>query len=326
MIDLVTGATGFTGSAVVRALVERGESEVVALVRPSSDTAELQRLGVECRTTDIRDLDSVTRSFGRPRRVFHVAAAFRTEHAELDEFQRVNVDATRNLLICAAEAGVERFVHFSTVGVQGAIDDPPAGEGYRYQPGDHYQRTKLEGELAAREFAERGLPVCIVRPVGIYGPGDRRFRKLFRPISRGRFVMIGSGETLYHLTYIDDLVAGILLAAGHPAALGEVFTIAGPRYTTLNELVASIANALGVRPPRLRIPYRPIYLASVACERACKAVGIEPPLYPRRVEFFSKDRAFDISKSRRVLGFEPKVDLEEGLRRTAEWYRAEGLL
>jgi len=326
MIDLVTGATGFTGSAVVRALVERGETEVVALVRSSSDTTELTRLGIECRTTDIRDLESVTRSFGRPRRVFHVAAAFRTEHAELDEFQRVNVEATRNLLICAAEADVDRFVHCSTVGVQGAIDDPPAAEDYRYQPGDHYQSTKLEGELVAREFAERGLPVSIVRPVGIYGPGDRRFLKLFRPIKRGRFVMIGSGETLYHLTYIDDLVAGILLAASHPAAVGEVFTIGGPRFTTLNELVALIANALGVRPPRMRIPYRPIYLASVLCERACKAVGIEPPLYPRRVEFFSKDRAFDISKSRRVLGFEPKVDLEEGLRRTAEWYRAEALL
>jgi nucleoside-diphosphate-sugar epimerase len=325
-MDLVTGATGFTGSHLVRRLAERAEDAIVALVRASSDTTELEALGVECRQTDIRDYDSVRRNFGEPRRVFHVAAAFRTEHADQDEFRRVNVDATRHLLRCAESTGVERFVHCSTVGVQGEIDDPPADEEYRFNPGDHYQETKLEGELLARSAAERGVPVSIVRPVGIYGPGDRRFLKLFRPVSRGRFVMIGNGEVLYHLTYVDDLVEGILLAASRPEAVGEAFTIGGPRYTTLNDLVALIAEVVGTRPPRLRIPYAPVHLASVLCERLCRPVGLAPPLYPRRVEFFSKDRAFDISKARRLLGYEPRVDLREGLRRTAEWYRSEGLL
>jgi nucleoside-diphosphate-sugar epimerase len=209
--------------------------------------------------------------------------------------------------------------------VQGQIDDPPATEEYRVEPGDHYQESKLEGERLAVEYSAKGFPLVVVRPVGIYGPGDLRFLKLFRAIHRRRFVMIGSGETLYHLTYIDDLVEGFLLAGRSPHALGEVITIAGRRYTTLNELVALIARVLGKPRPRLRIPFAPVYAASVLCERACTLIGVSPPLYPRRVEFFSKDRAFDITKARRLLGYEPAVELEEGLRRTATWYRQAGL-
>lgn len=322
---LVTGATGFTGSHLARRLVERGD-RVVAFVRPGSDRASLERAGVECRTVDITDPPQVRRGFEPFDRVYHLAAAFRSEHAERDTFRAVNVEATRHLLDEAARQGVGRFVHCSTVGVQGEIEDPPAAEDYRMQPGDHYQATKMEGELLARRRIDDGLPGTVVRPVGIYGPGDRRFLKLFRAIARGRFVMVGSGERLYHMTYIDDLVEGFLLAADHPAAPGEVFTLAGPRYTTLKELVARIAEALGRRPPRWRVPFGPVHAAAVVCDRTCRWLGVDPPLYPRRVEFFSKDRAFDISKARRLLGYEPRVDLRDGLGRTAAWYSAHGLL
>lgn len=322
---LVTGATGFTGSHLARRLVEEGE-DVVAFVRPTSDTAALEDLGVELRVVDITDADAVAGSFDGIGRVYHIAATFRVEHADLEVFRRVNRDAVGHLLEAARRAGVERFVHCSTVGVQGEIDDPPATEDAPYRPGDHYQRTKMEGELLARQAIAEGMPVAIVRPCGIYGPGETRFLKLFRPIARGRFVMIGSGEVLYHLTYIDDLVDGILLAGRRPEAAGRIFTLAGPRWTTLNELVEEIARALGVQPPRWRIPYGPVYAASVVCAAVCRAVGVSPPLYPRRVEFFAKDRAFDISRARELLGYEPSVTLAEGLARTVAWYRAEGLL
>jgi nucleoside-diphosphate-sugar epimerase len=211
--------------------------------------------------------------------------------------------------------------------VQGAIDDPPATEDYRAQPGDHYQQSKLEGELLARKyFDEPRLPGTVVRPVGIYGPGDTRFLKLFRSIAKGRFVMIGSGDVLYHMTYIDDLVSGFLLAGTKPEAVGEVFTIGGPEYTTLKVLVERIARSLGVKPPRLRIPFMPVYLASVVCDRLCRSVGVSPPLYPRRVEFFELDRAFSIDKARDLLGYVPAYSLDEGLARTAGWYRQNGLV
>jgi len=322
---LVTGATGFTGSNLCRRLVDDGE-RVVAWVRPTSDTAPLDDLGVECRLVDICDAAAVRDAMGEFDTVYHIAAAFRVEHVDTEVFRRVNVEATRNMLTAARARGVGRLVHCSTVGVQGDIDDPPATEEYRFAPGDHYQESKLQGELLAREAATEGLPLSVVRPAGIYGPGDRRFLKLFRPISRGRFVMIGSGEVLYHLTFIDDLVDGIVRAGRRPEAIGEVFTLAGPRITTLRELVDAIADAVGAKRPRLRLPYAPVHAASVVCEKACKLIGVAPPLYPRRVEFFDKDRAFDIGKARRLLGYDPQVDLEEGLRRTAAWYREQGLI
>ncbi|MFQ5742148.1 MAG: NAD-dependent epimerase/dehydratase family protein [Acidobacteriota bacterium] len=322
---LVTGATGFTGAHLCRHLVERGET-VSAFVRSSSRTDELVRLGVDCRVVDIRDRNQVAKSFDEFTAVYHIAAAYRVEHADLEEFRRVNVDATRNLLEAAAGAAVRRFVHCSTVGVQGHIEDPPANEEYRFAPGDNYQRSKLEGELLAREYAAKGLAVSIVRPAAIYGPGDRRFLKLFRAIARRRFVMVGDGRTLYHLVYVEDLVRGILLAGSRPEAIGEVCTIAGDRYTTLQELVEIVAETLGAPKPWLRVPYAPVYVASVICQRACQLVGINPPLYPRRAEFFVKSRAFDISKARRLLGYEPTVKLEDGLAKTAAWYRQQGLL
>lgn len=323
--SLVTGATGFTGRHLCRLLAGDGE-RLVAFVRPTSDTGLLEELGVECRTVDITDPEQVRAGFEPFDRVYHLAAAFRTEHADRDVFRQVNVEATRHLLDAAEAAGVGRFVHCSTVGVQGEIEDPPAAEDDPVSPGDHYQATKLEGERLARRRFGGGLEGTVVRPVGIYGPGDTRFLKLFRAVDRGTFVMIGSGETLYHLTYVEDLVRGIRLAGRRPEAVGEVFTLGGPRYTTLRELVDLLADVLDRPRPRLRVPYAPVYWASVVCARVCRTLGVEPPLFPRRVEFFDLDRAFDITRAREKLGYEPRVDLETGLRRTAEWYRERGLL
>jgi nucleoside-diphosphate-sugar epimerase len=322
---LVTGASGFTGKALCQRLTNDGE-HVVAFVRSTSKIDELEKMGVECRRIDIKNSAEVQDNFPDVTQVYHVAAAYRAEHADREEFRRVNVEATRNLLDAAKRQRVRRFVHCSTVGVQGEIEEPPADEDYRYKPADHYQESKLEGELLARQYFKEGLSGAVVRPVGIYGPGDTRFLKLFRAIDKGYFVMIGSGKVLYHLTYIDDLVEGIVLAGRRPEALGEVFTIAGKRYTTIRELVDLIADILGKRRAKWRIPFLPVYMAAVACDKLCRPLGITPPIYPRRVEFFHYDRAFTISKAQKLLGFEPKVSLRDGLERTAAWYRANGML
>lgn len=322
---LVTGATGFTGTALCKRLVEDG-GNVVAFIRSRERAAALERIGVDCRVVDIKSAREIDEHFDGVERVFHLAAAWRTEYADRDEFRDVNVEATRHLLAAASRANVRHFLHCSTVGVQGRIDAPPADETYRFNPGDHYQRSKLAGELLAREYFAKGLPGTVVRPSGIYGPGDTRFLKLFRAISKGIFVMIGSGRVLYHLTYIDDLIDGILLASRTKAALGEVFTLAGPSCPTNGEFVALIAEVLGKRQPRARVPLFPIYCLAVVCDRVCRPLGLTPPLYPRRLDFFSKDRAFDIGKARRLLGYTPRIDLEKGLRLTAEWYRSQSLI
>lgn len=138
--------------------------------------------------------------------------------------------------------------------------------------------------------------------------------------------MIGKGDVLYHMTYIDDLVDGFMLAGEKPEALGEVFTIAGPVYTTIRELVDAIAAELGKKPPRLSVPFKPVYWASVVCDAMCRTINVSPPLYPRRVEFFELDRAFSTEKAGRLLGYQPKVSLADGIARTAAWYRDQGLI
>lgn len=322
---LVTGATGFTGQALCERLIKDGQ-QVTAFVRPSSNIDRLQEIGVHCVNTDITSGSDVDRNFTGFDLVYHIAAAYRTEHSTEDIFRQVNLEATRNLLEASKKNGIQRFIHCSTVGVQGEIDDPPADETYRFKPGDHYQESKKEGELLALQYFKEGLPGTVFRPVGIYGPGDTRFLKLFKPVSKGMFVMIGSGKVLYHMTYIDDLVDGIILCGTKPEALGEVFTLGGERYTTLRELVDLIAEVLGKNKTGIRIPYMPVYLASIICDKICKKIHVSPPIYPRRVEFFSKDRAFSIEKAKRLLGYAPKVGLADGLARTADWYKQEGLL
>jgi len=218
-------------------------------------------------------------------------------------------------------------VHCSTVGVHGDVEHPPANEDAPLKPGDVYQVTKLEGEERAREAGARlGIEVTIARPTGIYGPGDRRLLKLFRGVARRRWVTLGSGEIYYHLTFIDDLVDGFRLCGTHPAAANRTYILAGAEVTTLNALVGLVAEGAGVPTPRLHAPVWPFWAAGAICEAMCAPFGIEPPIFRRRVDFFTKSRAFDITRAREEIGFAPCVGLREGIRRTLDWYRTEGWL
>jgi dihydroflavonol-4-reductase len=327
---LVTGATGFTGGHLARTLAERGD-QVKALVRPRSlerfRTSAAAAAGVEAVSGDLADPASVARASEGVSVVYHIAATYREAGQPDSAYRAVNVEGTRHVLEAARAANASRVVHCSTGGVHGHIAHPPANEDAPFNPGDIYQETKLEAEQLAREFGRtRGLDVVIARPIGIHGPGDLRFLRLFRGLNRGRFPVLGSGNIFYHLTYIDDLVEGFRLCGEVPAAAGRTYLLAGARYTTLNELIRLIAAELKVSPPRLHVPVWPVWTAGLLCEMICVPLRIEPPIYRRRVDFFTKSRAFDTTRARTELGFSPKVSLEEGIKRTASWYRAEGLL
>jgi len=321
---LVTGGTGFTGGHLARALKARGR-DVVALVRDETRAGSLKGDGIILATGDIRDADAVERAAQRVEVIYHVAAIYRQAGLREDEYRAVNARAVGTVIEAASRAGVNRVVHCSTVGVHGDIERPPANEDAPLKPGDIYQVTKLEGERVAREAGARaGVEVVIARPTGIYGPGDRRLLKLFRGVARRRFLVLGSGEIFYHLTYIDDLVEGFRLCGEVPAAAGRTYILAGGEVTTLNDLIRIVAEVAGVQPPTLHLPVLPVWVAGAACELICAPFGIEPPLYRRRVDFFTKSRAFDIARARGELGYAPKVSLREGIRRTLDWYRRAG--
>jgi nucleoside-diphosphate-sugar epimerase len=325
MRALVTGATGFAGGHLARQMQKEGHA-VRVLARASQKAHARASEGFEIATGDLADAAALDRAVAGCEAVFHVAALYRVDGVADRMFQEVNVEGTRRLLEAALRHGVRRFIHTSSVGVHGAIAHPPADETWPFAPRDAYQRSKCDGERVAASFRSRGLDVVIVRPVGIFGPGDTRFLKLFRAIARGRFVMLGSGRSLYQLTYVEDLVRGMLLCAKKPEASGEDFIISGPPAVTINELVQRVAQTVGAAAPRLRLPLWPFQLAAPVCQRVCRAIGVEPPLYPRRLEFFSDSRSFSFQKARTRLGYEPRVLLDEGLRCTAEWYRKKGLL
>jgi dihydroflavonol-4-reductase len=325
---LVTGATGFTGGHLARHLQQQGH-HVAVLVRPGSlsRAAALQAAGIDVRPGDLADPAAVTRATEGCEVVYHIAATYREAGQSDAAYAQVNVGGTRHVLEAAREAGARRVVHCSTGGVHGHIEHPPASEDAPLAPGDIYQETKLEAERLAEAFGRtEQVEVVIARPIGIYGPGDTRFLKMFRGIARGRFPMLGRGDVFYHLTYIDDLVRGFQLCGEVPGAAGRTYILAGPEYTTLNELVARIAQELEVAPPRWHFPVWPVWLLGALCEAVCVPLRMEPPLYRRRVDFYRKSRAFDTARAREELGYEPVTDLRTGIRRTAEWYRAQGLL
>jgi nucleoside-diphosphate-sugar epimerase len=259
--------------------------------------------------------------------VYHIAAIYRQAGLPAETYRAVNATAVQHLIEAAARGGVKRIVHCSTVGVHGDIEHPPANEDAPLKPGDIYQSTKCEGERLARETGARvGVEVTVARPSGIYGPGDRRLLRLFRGIARRRWITLGPGKIYYHLTYIDDLVEGLRLCGEHSAAANRTYILAGGEVTTLNTLVERVAEQAGVPAPTAHLPVWPFWIAGAACEAVCAPFGVEPPLYRRRVDFFTKSRAFDITRARTEIGFAPVVGLRDGIRRTLDWYRHHGWL
>jgi dihydroflavonol-4-reductase len=321
----LTGATGYTGGHLLRALAGRGdEVSVLARSAPALVDAGLAWRVTEGDLTTVAALDRLVEGCDA---VLHVAAVYRTAGHPDSYYRDVNVGGTERLLEAAARAGVSRFVHTSTVGVHGHVANPPADEASEIAPGDIYQQTKWEAEsLALRLGRERGVPVAVVRPGAIYGPGETRLLKLVRAIARGRYAIVGSGRTFYHLVYIADLVQGFLLALDRPEAVGESFIVAGPRYVTQRELADVVARATGGRVLPFRIPAWPVQRAGDLVEAICVPLGIEPPLHRRSVDFWTKSRAFSIEKARRMLGYDPQFDVEDGMARTVASYRELGWL
>jgi nucleoside-diphosphate-sugar epimerase len=324
---LVTGGTGFTGKALVRRLLDMGH-EVVALdYKEGLKTRELREWGAEVVLGSVTDEEVVRRAMAGVEVVHHLAAAFREMNVPDSYYRDVNVGGTRNVLQAALDQGVRKLVYCSTCGVHGNIDHPPGGEDAPIQPADYYQRTKYEAEPIVREFHQRGLPAAILRPAAIYGPGDpERFLMIFRRVARGTFPMFGNGKTYYHPLYVDNLVDAFVQVMADGVGDGEAYLIADEEYLEIEDLVRRVGRALGVAVKVPHYPVWPVVAAGHVCEKVCRPFGITPPIFPRRVDWYRQNRAFKIDKAKRDLGYVPKVGIDEGLRRTAEWYRQEGYL
>jgi len=324
---LITGATGFTGIELTKKLVEAG-LVVSALARGTSDLSPLEGLDIKWFRGDASDEATIEEAVKGQEYVFHLAAAFRDAKSSETDYWNIHVKSTQLIVKEALKnPDFKRYIHISTIGVHGHIENPPATEEYPFSPGDGYQRTKLEAEHWLNEFApENNLPYTIIRPAAIYGPGDRRLVKLFKMALNPYFLLLGKGKCMYHLVHVDDLTNTFIIAATHPDALGETFISGGDEPIAIADIGKIVAEHFGKTFKILRLPIGPFFLAGDICEAICKPFKIEPPIYRRRVAFYSKDRHFDVSKMRNVLGYAPRHTNRDGIIETATCYAQKGWL
>lgn len=328
MKALVTGASGFVGTHLVRQLVNDGHT-VYSLVRATSKIEELQKLDIELIYSDVREktsLENIFRSYPEIDTVFHLASLLTPVNVSDSIYWDINYQGTQNLLEVCQNAKLRAFVHCSTVGVIGPLPEIPADETSRCAPDSNYGESKYKAELLVLEYHKNfDFAVTVVRPAWIYGPGDRRTYKFFRMVAKGRFFIIGDGQTRLSPVYVDDVVRGLILCAEQiKNAAGKVFIVSGEKSVTLEYLASTIAQETGTSILPFKIPAGIAQVGAVMCEKLCKLLGIEPPIHRRRLDFFLRDQAFDISKIQNALGYQPQVDVPTGVKKTVSWYKEQG--
>lgn len=337
MKALVTGATGFIGSALASALVEAGW-HVNVLIRPNSRNKLAGAERFEVFEADLtKDRARLREAVVDSEVVFHAAALRDRWGTTIQDYYQVNVEGTRRLLE-ASIGRARRFVHLSSVGVFGKHGLLGINENFPlYPPSDKvgYHGSKAESERIVQ--AKNGeIETVIVRPTIIYGPGDQdgMLPRLIDLIARGKFVRIGQGGNHFHLTYIDDLVHGLIQAAIRPDASGQTFILAGKESIAVGEFITMIEMALGRSPSRLYLPEslaRPVaevieLLYQAVADLRILGLRITPPVTPDKIDTLCIHRGFSYDKAKCYLGYTPRVDYEEGLARTLKWMAESGRL
>jgi len=321
----ITGGTGFLGGALVRALVGEG-AEVHVLARPTSDRSGLSGMPIIWHQGDVTTPTSLSEAMAGASWIIHAAGRLGEVGVSEQAYNKLHVDGARNVLAAALATGSQpRVLHVSSAGVLGPNKRGPLAEDAPYGPTNPYERSKAAAEQVALEFASRGLPVVICRPGFVYGPGDRHVLRLFQAVHRRLFFFIDGSRHLCHPTFIDDVVAGMLLCLRYGRS-GSIYHITGPRPVTFQEFGETIASVLGVRPPWISVPRWTAMVCTMACEALGRVTGWKPPLSQTGVAFFSEDRTYSWQRAHDELGYTPEYDLARGVTRTVAWYRRQGRL
>jgi len=319
---LITGAGGFIGSHLVKKQLSLGR-EVRALDINLSRLSGVSSDSLRRLEGDFSDPALQREALSGVDLVFHLASAHLEVNVPKETYWRINVHSLRPFLESCRRAGVKRFVHVSSSGVYGAINQLPANEDSPCHPNLLYERTKYQGEFEVKShFEETAFPVVIIRPAWVYGPGCPRTGKLFRSIGKRRFFFAGDGKTLRHCVYIDDFVDALELSATSVDAVGRTYVVGDQEPVTIEHLVGKIASLSGVRAPKLHVPVWLMTCLGLMMESAFYPLRREPPFSRRTMRFFLGNTAFDISRAKRDLGFTPKYDVASGLQAYAEWSKA----
>ncbi|GHD88873.1 SDR family NAD(P)-dependent oxidoreductase [Streptomyces naganishii] len=319
---LVTGASGFIGGHLVRRLAEHGH-RVRVLVRSGSDHTAFAGSAAETVTGDLTDRDSLRRAAEGVRHVYN-CAGFSADWGPWDRFREVNVDGARNVVEAAHEAGtVERVLHVSTTDVYGYPVSPCDETTSPRDIGLPYNRSKVLGERAVREAAERtGQPVTVIRPVSVYGPGSKDFViEIAQLLLAKQMVYVRQGRVPAGLLYVTNAVDGMIAAATAERTAGRAYNLRDAEDTTWRTYVEALAEGLGVKPPRLSLPTPVATAIATLSEGIWGALRIKarPVLTRHAVHLFDRDQSYAIRRAQEDFGFKSEVDFREGMRRTLAW-------
>lgn len=321
---IVTGAAGFIGYALCKFLTGKGQ-RVIAI-----DTGEPQNgfsPDIAFMQTDFRELDAeyILKKFGQIKFVYHLASAHLKINLDESDYLDINANSLPGFVFNLKKTGVEKLIHVSSVGIYGNQQTIPANEDSEKRPLSIYGESKLQGESKIRQACnENNMEFCIIRPAWVYGITCPRTQKLIRMLRKRRFFWIGKGQNLRHPVYIDDLLRALKLAAESPAANGQTLIIAGPDYITSAQLVKTICQANNLRNPAISVPLwlaRP--LANIT-EHLFRLISAEPPFSTRTLEFFTTNNAFDISKAKKIINFQPEFDFSAGMSKIIEIGKTQG--
>ena len=324
---LVTGATGFVGSAVARRLRDEGH-ELRLLARPGSDRRNLAELQAEIVEGDLNDAASLSRACAGCEALFHVAADYRTWVPKPEEIYRANVEGTRSILQAAVSANLQRIVYTSSVATLGIPGDgTPGDETTPVTLADmvgHYKRSKFMAEEVAHEFVRAGAPIVIVNPSTPIGPRD------VKPTPTGRIVLDAAAgrmpayvDTGLNIAHVDDVAGGHWLAY-RKGRIGERYVLGGYDLP-LREILAEIASIVGRKPPSIRLPHAAVLPVAYAAEALARLTGIKPVATVEEVRMSKKRMYFSCEKARRELGYSPRP-ARQALEDAVRWFRDNGYL
>jgi len=323
---LITGATGLLGSHLLHELQERGE-QIRALVLPVENADKLLAQGVEVMRGDVTDASTLAPAVKDVEAIIHLAGMMGVWRPIAD-YRAVNVTGSENLYQAAQKAGVRRFVHTSSHTVYGLGHGRFLTEEDALRPDpDPYSITKAEGDkLMRRLMQDSTIETVILRPGTFFGPYDRlHFGRMAERIKAGKGVIVGRGNNALPFCYVTDVVQGFLLATYHKDAPGNVYNITNDHPLTQQEMFNAIADAVDGQHPTRHLPYLPIYYGGIVAEKIAEINHSKPFVTRLGAMMFGTDNRHSVEKARRELGYEPKVDLLEGIKLAAEWFNAGGM-
>lgn len=327
---LLTGITGFLGTHLARELLRTNTYELVGTYRNKEKAVSFEKQGIEMRKADLlkpNTLKNITKDIDV---VVHLAALMRF-HDSWERLYAHNVIPTQTIVQDALDHNITHFIYGSSTEAIGPVATIPGDEDSPFRPTYDYGRTKQHAELWLRQKQHTtNLPLTILRPTGIYGPGDRYVTlSTVRAVAHKKLRFLpGKGDTYIHFTYVDDITQGIRRTIEQPKrAIGETFILASDEYTTYKQMFTIIARLLDVPPPTQSIPLRvaKAYLSVVEWNNTRKGID-DFVMHTSLIDTMKTNRAYSNAKAKRILGFSPRYGYQEGMQKTLEWYKEKKLL